>query len=93
MESNENLRRGAGEEALLPPRPDWPPKAAGLESCGAEEIIEEGAGAATAGYFKRGKVEVVAKGVQVGLRDFAEVGAFGVATTDQAVELRSPRGL
>ena len=87
MELNKDLGRGAGEGAKLPPRIVWSPKATGLRSESGAEIMEEVDGWSAAGDVKRTDIEVVAKGVQGSDGHGAEVGAFGKAAADQAVEL------
>jgi hypothetical protein len=87
MELNKDLGRGAGEGAKLLPRIVWPPKAAGLRSVSGAQIMEEVDGGSAAGDVKRADVEVIAEGVQRGGGHGAEVGAFGEAASDQAVEL------
>jgi hypothetical protein len=87
MELNKDLGRGAGEGAKLPPRIDWPPKAAGLRSVSGAQVMEEVAGRASAGDVKRADIEVIAQGIKGSGRHGAKVGALGEATTDQTVEL------
>ena len=88
MESNKSFERGAGERALLFPRSDsrrrrprW------FGSGGIEQLVEEGDRSATVRDVEGAAVEMIAQGVEVDLGQWAEVGAFGIAATNQPVEL------
>jgi len=49
--------------------------------------MDEVDGSAAAGDLQRSDVEMIAQGVEVGGVDLAEVGALGVGSTDQSIEL------
>jgi len=51
------------------------------------QVMDEVDGSAAAGDFQRGDVEMIAQGVELGTVNFAEVGALGVTSADQSVEL------
>ena len=87
-ESNKGLERGAGESALLFPRSDSRRRRPRWSGSGrVEQLVKEGDRSASVGDPQGAVVEVVAQGVEVGLGERTKVGALGIATAVQPVEL------